>query len=464
MAQLTQADLADWVDSELARIDQVHEAHAAASEYIGSRDTGKELDNKEGEVDNDLPMDPNELLLELGTADKKGGSRCYFATLFGWGSRVGLPVTVETHAAFYDDKTFDIDHINTFMGDAKIKQATWQFEICPETKKIHMHIVFKMAEGRKFTFVRTAFNNAYPYINRIHLKTPRIVNGVYDYEGCAAYCSKEASRLKGPFTYGKQGVKRGFRSDLDDMCDTIKSLADSGMPAYKISKTIASSYAKQIVLHPNGVDKLINLQTTSEGYDTLEEIIMCIGEPGSGKSHWGKHIAFTSSYSQMYSKNDNLYFCGYNAEPCLFFDEFTGWMKYGRWKDLCQPGALNFSGTPSLPRYNLAQSKTGALPFASKAIVFASNQIPTRWWDLSKIGESERTLTRRFTKIKWFGGEYKEGTHWVKDFITKEEMTEFWDFCKSQEGLHINSVYKNAADKWHPTIAITNAQPNEPFM
>jgi len=438
-------------------------------EFIGSRDTGLELHPADDEVQMDLPTDEAEHKLELDTLDNhESGSRQYFMTAFGQmlDSKFYEQNGERNELCTLSEDTFSIPMLNAYMGGTKgvnIKQASWQFELCPTTKKVHMHMVFKLTAPRKYTYLRTAFNSVYPELTRMNFKIPYAKLGSPNkpYEDAAAYCTKEETRIVGPFSFGKP-VKQGKRTDLDDVCNAIHDMAEAGEPAYKIQKRLATDYPKSIVLHPNGLDKLIGLKTTKEGYDTLEEIIMHVGEPGAGKSHIAKN-SYSSSFSLMYPKNDNLYFCGYNCDECLFFDEFTGGMKYGRWKDLCQPGCANFSGTPSMPRYNLAQSKAGALPFASRVIVFASNKLPNQWWDLTKLGEPKKTLTRRFTKIVWFGGDFKEGTAWQKEFVTKAEMAEFWDFCDGQLGLCHTTVYKNAAERWMPGSAIPEAQ-NNPFF
>jgi len=431
-------------------------------EFIGSRDTGLELHPTQEAVQMDLPTDAAEQELDLDTLDNhESGSRQYFMTVFG-----PMFDNMKFGQVEFTEETFSIPMLNAYMGGTKgvnIKQASWQFELCPTTAKVHMHMVFKLTAPRKYTYLRTMINGIYPELTRMNFKIPYQKMGSPNkpYEDAAAYCTKEDTRLAGPFSFGKP-VKQGKRTDLDDVCNAVHEMAEAGEPAYKIQKRLATDYPKSIVLHPNGLDKLIAIKTAKEGYETLEEIVLFVGEAGSGKSYTAR-TSYSSVFSRMYSKNDNLYFCGYNSDECTFFDEFAGGMKYGRWKDLCQPGSANFSGTPSQPRYSLAQSKAGELPFASRAILFASNKLPNQWWDLSKLGEDKKTLTRRFTKIVWFGGDYSEGTVWQKSFSTKAEMAEFWDFCEAQLGLMYSSIYKNAAERWMPGSAIPEAQ-NNPFF
>jgi len=82
-------------------------------------------------------------------------------------------------------------------------------------------------------------------------------------------------------------------------------------------------------------------------------------------------------------------------------------------------------------------------------IIFATNKLPTRWWDLEKLGESAKTIKRRFSKIIWFGGEYLDGTAWQKTFDTRDSMDEFWDWC-GEAPLDHDAAYKKFELRFKP--------------
>jgi len=99
-----------------------------------------------------------------------------------------------------------------------VKYAIWQLEKCPDTDRLHLQ---GYAEFSKVFTLPGAKKVFHPLYRRtVHLEKRR---GTAD-DACR-YCSKEDSRVQGPFAYGQRAV-RGQRSDLSDVLGAINRGAD----------------------------------------------------------------------------------------------------------------------------------------------------------------------------------------------------------------------------------------------
>lgn len=93
----------------------------------------------------------------------------------------------------------------------KINFMIWQQERCPKTEKDHYQIYVEFFEGLNMNNIKDLFED-----KTLHIE-PR--KGSQDQ--AIAYCSKEETRVSGPFKYGKKS-QQGYRSDLDSIMDYIE--------------------------------------------------------------------------------------------------------------------------------------------------------------------------------------------------------------------------------------------------
>jgi len=385
-----------------------------------------------------------------GLPEKSTGARSYLITFFddddtSIGS-VWKQWYVNGELSKFTD-VFDFVYINEKLATAfarrktplSVKHCSWQFEQCPTTERIHAHLAITFSDPVTFLALQ---KHVWPqYKANDYLQA-------YKIEGAIKYCTKDDSRIAGPWEYGvMDAVGQGKRSDIKAACDMIKEAVTEGLDCRRAMKRAADAFPDTFVKYSRGLDDYVNIICDRDPSPSLEEVILCVGESGSGKSHFARAYCSTT-YARAYVKNSNNYFDGYNNHEALFFDEFTGQMPYNPWKNLVQLGAPNeMEGGEA--RFTLAQSKPGGIAFGSRVIIFATNKLPTRWWDLEKLGESTKTLKRRFSKIIWFGGEYLEGTAWQKTFDTREGMDSFWDWC-AEAPLDHDNAYKKFELKFKP--------------
>jgi len=347
---------------------------------------------------------------------------------------------------------FDFVHINEKLGTAfarrksplSVKHCSWQFEKCPTTERIHAHLAITFSDPVTFLALQKHIWPEYKANDYLQ---------AYKIEGAIKYCTKDDSRIAGPWEFGvMDAVGQGKRSDIKDCCNLIKEAVTDGLDPRRAMKRAAEAFPDTFVKYSRGLDDYVNIICDREPSASLEEVILCVGESRSGKSHYARSICPTV-YSRAYIKNSNNYYDGYCNHEALFFEEFTGQMPYNTWKNLVQVGAPNLYENGE-PRFTLAQSKPGGLPFGSRVLIMATNKLPNRWWDLEKLGESKKTMHRRFTKIIWFGGEYHKGTAWQKTFANEEQMDIFWEFCESAP-LDSDAAYKKFEIKFKPKPAGT---------
>jgi len=378
------------------------------------------------------------------SATTEDGARAYMATGFNktW--------DYDAEGQAMDHDTIDwvlivnIESINGELAIAsqrrktpvKIVHATWQFEECPETGAAHFHMLIQLSDKVKYTQLRKLpfFAN----LTRVNFKS------VFNAEGCEEYCSKEPTRISGPYSFGKLSTT-GERNDIHQACDLMKE-AGYGAKGYK---RVAEDMPHLFIKFHRGMKELCTIQSTKIPFEKQENIILYVGESGAGKTHAAIND-WPDVYKGMYKKYDNLYFDGYDSQETLFFDEFTGSMPFQKFKELFNPN--------SDPRGHVLACREAAVKLGSRNYIFCSNKLPTMWWDFAKLNEDPKTLFRRFTKVIWYGGMYGEDDEeqpWHKEFTGWAEIKEFMGFCTACSGLGINEVYQRARDQYKSGVAAT---------
>lgn len=242
---------------------------------------------------------------------------------------------------------------------------------------------------------------------------------IWDFEGAFKYISKPESHIDGPHEIGTR-PQQGARTDLKPLDQAIEFLKDT-----KSMKQVAEAFPSVFVKHHNGLNALMHMSMAREPAPLLEDIILCIGAPGSGKSYWAKHN-FESVYSRGYPKCQQWYSDGFFNEEAYFIDEMGGdKMSFTRFKELFQPGCDG--RTITLP----CSAAGTTCVLGSRVVVFASNRLPIQWWKLDELKADPDELFRRFTRIMVFGGKYNslDDPAWVTQLVTESERDEFNSMC-----------------------------------
>lgn len=178
------------------------------------------------------------------------------------------------------------------------------------------------------------------------------------------YCSKDGSFFEG----GERPRGQGKRSDLDSVCELIKSGANM--------TEVANQFPSQVVKFHTGLQFLMNVTTTPRRFKT--EVWWLWGPTGSGKSRYAWD-QYPSSYMKECS---HKWWDGYTGQDVVIMDDFRPS------KELPFSFILNL-----FDRYPLSvQVKGGMAQFVSKTIYVTTPLSP------------EDTCNH----LEWLGPEQKE--------------------------------------------------------
>lgn len=195
------------------------------------------------------------------------------------------------------------------------------------------------------------------------------------------YCSKEESRVEGPFEHGDI-PNQGNRSDLAVAWELYQ---ENG-----ISKDLVDNYTSQMLMYGEKMKKLLQELRLShwvqrKGYEPPEVIVLW-GPTGTGKTRRAmEEGAIKCKYTSRYQWGH------YEGQPVVCFDEFKGQVVI---EELLE----YLDGHPTTVQIPYMGNK----PWIPKKIYICSNFQPRDWWPQGVISNTQYTaLERRFTKVEY---------------------------------------------------------------
>lgn len=187
---------------------------------------------------------------------------------------------------------------------ANIKFIVFQEEKSPYTNRLHFQGYLELKMPTKASTVQ----NYFPY-GRFHIA---VCNGTA--EENIAYCTKESTRVRGPWSRGESAGGQGRRTDLEAVAQRVKEGASL--------KEVATSDPAIYIRNFKGLEKLHALfnKPPERGQP---EIFYYWGSPGCGKSRYVRHKL---AGEKVYFANDHKdgWFDGYDGEETVVFDDFQG--------------------------------------------------------------------------------------------------------------------------------------------
>lgn len=182
-----------------------------------------------------------------------------------------------------------------------IKYIIWQIEAAPTTGKLHAQGYLELVNPMSFSAIKKRLGDPQAHLEA-RKGTP---------QEAADYCSKEETRVEGPFEYGEIS-KQGKRSDLE----SVVAMVEEKTPLSEI----AASAPHQFIKFHKGIIALRHALDEPKPRKK-PEIYFIFGEPGTGKSRW----AF-ENYPNAFRASDNSYgwFDGYDQHETVIFDDFYG--------------------------------------------------------------------------------------------------------------------------------------------
>lgn len=262
------------------------------------------------------------------------------------------------------------DHVD------RIKYACWQVEMAPSTGQLHVQAAVRFVTALRAAAVKKLFPKA-------HLE----VAG--NWEKLKEYCTKEESRVLGPWVRGMDPGS-GHRSDLDLVAEDIKSGVSLRDIALRQPATYVRNYkglaALQSLIHqPPAIERSVALFVgpTATGktrmvYDNLEDVysVFCIKAP---------------------------WFDGYTGQKHVVLDE-------------CGPGMMNHNFLKRLlDRYPMTVPvKGGSAAWMAERIVLTSNVPIEQWFDTTTMFKGDFDALKRRIRVFNFPEDKWLADCWIK--------------------------------------------------
>lgn len=246
----------------------------------------------------------------------------------------------------------------TFQDEWGVEFAIWQLER-GEAGTPHYQIYVAYKNRKKLVTVKNHFPTA-------HCETRR-----GSHQEAKTYCSKEDSRVEGPWEYGNDtGIPsgRGARTDLL----AVKRALDEGAS----EESLWDDNFEQCCKYYRAFERYraIKLNHSNE----VPNVIVIYGPTGTGKSHY-----CYEKYPNAYWKFQGQWWDGYNGQRDVIIDEFYGWLP---WSFLLR----------LLDHYPFrVETKGGSMTWMGKNIVLTSNSKPRDWYkDTINISPLARRINK----------------------------------------------------------------------
>ncbi len=202
------------------------------------------------------------------------------------------------------------------------------------------------------------------------------------------YCTKEDTRIDGPWFCGVEPSGQGKRNDLL----ALKEAVDDGKTELEIAEDNDTFpvWAK----YYRAVERYRRLKRAYQrSWPTQTKVYW--GAPGLGKSRRALYESQDAYWlAKPNGQGGRVFFDGYDGQETVVIDEFYGWIPRDMMCRLCD-------------RYPyLVETKGGSVPFMARTIIITSNVHPRQWWTRVGIGAMERRLQSPLGSIEEFTEEW----------------------------------------------------------
>lgn len=204
------------------------------------------------------------------------------------------------------------------------------------------------------------------------------------------YCSKEDTRVEGPWSFGGAPAGAGKRTDLGTVAREFAS-SNFSMDWLRLE------HPGMFIRYRKGFEELREASITNETR-IFPEVRVYYGVPGSGKSHRAD-TEYPRAHRWAQSTNGNVYAGNYRSgNPHHIFEDFSGWVPF-RW-------LMAF-----LDKYPIQVNAMGRMVDCQRRVViFTSNTHPRDWYsklEEEKPGTVWPALKRRITSITHYPWPYQ---------------------------------------------------------
>lgn len=221
------------------------------------------------------------------------------------------------------------------------KYLVWQREQCPTTGKVHL-------QGFVILSHRARLSQLKKIDSTIHWEPARGTD-----EQCIAYCSKEDTRLDGPY---ESGTRPSEKKTLDSVIEFVDK--NPGATTNDIRDFAPALFVRNY----RGI--MAYMQKHRPPCRSDIKVIVATGPPGIGKTRWAYE-----TYPEAYWKEPSTeFFDGYEGESVLIFDDFHGNLPFEVFLRILDryPCRLNVKGS--------------MVPLRANTIVITSNTPVADWY------------------------------------------------------------------------------------
>lgn len=216
-------------------------------------------------------------------------------------------------------------------------------------------------------------------------------------EQAIAYCTKEDTRVDGPWTFGTPMAGRGRRLDLEDLRLAIRSGSSD--------LEVADAHFSSFIRYNRGIKEYKRLVQPVRAWKT--EVIVCYGKPGTGKSKWVQQQA-----PNAYWKPRSQWWCGYEGQSDVVMDDYYGWLPFDTLLRVLDEYPL------------LVETKGAQAQFMAKRIFITSNKLPDEWYHPDPRYNFD-ALYRRIDRFRLFLAIGVEAEEWpIKSAEVYQEVTQ----------------------------------------
>lgn len=211
----------------------------------------------------------------------------------------------------------DASILQTHFADIGVVSAVFQLEQGEQTSYEHWQAFVRFRNQKRFKTLKNQLSAAGLATAHIEPRRGSVAQAV-------AYCSKEATRIEGPYFYGDSidtSNRQGHRSDLDRLREMV---LDDGMSVDDVLLSDMSASAARYIGYLRDLVQARDRQQTAQ-FRHLE-VTYVYGRPGVGKTRW----AMQQYSDDVYRVSDYGHpFDAYAGQKTLILDEFDGSLPMG---------------------------------------------------------------------------------------------------------------------------------------
>lgn len=288
-----------------------------------------------------------------------------------------------------------------------------QFEICPDTTRLHAHIYIECNRDKRprFNYINKIFRE---YHSSVHIKQARSASE--SQRQCAInYVTKVLTRVINtePFFWSKNKlfeVKTPPKKEPDD--EEKRLYIETKPKLWSWDQIVHENIiSKQLLFTCSWGEKYHKGRTVTHTRRNITSVILFYGAGGTGKTtlakNWDAKEGETPEERYYRRNTDDGHFWGggrtaYKSQRIIHFEEFTGQEMFSKLKEICDVGSVG-------PSVNI---KNGGTDLNHDTVIITSNVHPAGWYHKlwSEDNKQFHPFWRRVTMVLFFPTHRPDGS------------------------------------------------------